>query len=111
MIILKSQDSAQDVFFISRNDDFDKISITSESELTTQDFIVSPMFIDYYGSASISPILKEGFSYIMKVYNGDKVVYYDTIYCTNQSVLDYDFNDGQYTEQSNPENNDFIVIE
>lgn len=111
MIILRSQAEPQDVFFISRNDLFDRIVIKGEASNDEQEFNVSPSFVDYYGLATISPILKEGSSYTIKIYNENSIVYYDTVYCTNQSVVNYDINENQYTKQSNPEDNGFIIID
>ena len=111
MIILRAQEEPQEVFFISRGNLFDKIVIKGEATESEQEFIVDPLFVDYYGKATISPILKEGASYTLKIYNGESVVYYDMIYCTNQSIVNYDINENQYINQSNPENNGFIVID
>ena len=111
MIILRAQEESQEVFFISRGNLFDKIVIKGESTESEQEFIVEPLFVDYYGKASISPILKEGSTYTLKIYSDESLVYYDMIYCTNQSIVNYDINENQYINQSNPENNGFIVID
>ncbi len=111
MIILRSQTEPQDVFFILRNDLFDRVVIKGEASNKEQEFIVTPDFVDYYGMATISPILEEGHSYTLKVYNGNSVVYYDTVYCTNQNVVSYDINENQYTKQANPDNDGFIIID
>ena len=68
-------------------------------------------------SATISPILKEGRFYDLKLLSGSSLVYRDKIFCTDQTVNQannnyYDINSGEYTfdETTGSHDNDYIIV-
>ncbi len=68
-------------------------------------------------SVTISPVLKEGRFYDLKLLSGSSLVYRDKIFCTDQTVNQannnyYDINNGEFTfdETAGSHDNDYIIV-
>lgn len=115
MIILQDSDDAQIIRFIPRSYSSTEtytVNITSETENKsvysvnhTGDFSL----VKYYRELSAVYDLKQDNFYIIEITDSsDNVIFRDKIFCTNQQVLDYSVNNGNYTTHSS--NNEFIII-
>ena len=70
--------------------------------------IVSSAAYGYTNSITAAFNLKSERSYMLTLKQGSEIIYRDKIYCTDQSVINYSINEGQYV--SHTSNNEFIVI-
>lgn len=110
MIILQETNSNQSFTFIPRSETYDTLTITDESENTTTTVsIISNTTNSYYHTITANFDLKENRYYILKVSNGSTLVYYDKVFCTNQSLVSFSVNNNTYTSHST--SNDFIIYE
>lgn len=110
MIILQETNSNQSFTFIPRSETYDTLTITDESENTTTTVsIISHTTNSYYHTITANFDLKENRFYILKVLNGSTIVYYDKVFCTNQSLVSFSVNNNTYTSHST--SNDFIIYE
>lgn len=64
---------------------------------------------DYVTGVTASFALKEGHFYDLVLKLGSAIVYKDRIFCTDQSIVTFSVNNGEYT--SNTTSNTFIVYE
>ena len=109
MLILKEQETAQNIYATIDGDSADTIVLRDEE--TNEETIIDAVFsIDkYYAVASVILPIKQYKFYTLTIKNGDVVVYKDKIFCTNQSIATYTINKDVYT--TNTSNNDFIIYE
>lgn len=110
MIILTSDTTPQSFVFIPRNHTFDYVGITDEQtgvtvEITDYTHTVG----DYYDTLEAEFSLVENHFYDLILINGAVAVYKDRIFCTNQPIVSFSVNNGQYV--SNSTTNEFIVYE
>jgi hypothetical protein len=64
---------------------------------------------DYVNTITASFALKEGHFYDLVLKQGSDIVYKDRIFCTDQNIVNFSVNNGDYT--SNTTSNTFIVYE
>jgi len=110
MIILQEDSNNQTFSFIPRKEEYNTMTITDEQTNTTTTIsIISDSISTYYHTITANFDLKEGNFYVLKVLNNTEVVFYDKVFCTNQSISDFTVNQNQYTSHSTT--NDFIIYE
>lgn len=110
MIVLQETNDPQTFSFIPRSDIYDGLFLTDdqtnvEEEVTIDDNTIG----DYINTITATFDLKEGHFYNLVLKDGADVVYKDKVFCTNQTIVSFSVNNGQYT--SNSTTNDFIVYE
>jgi len=110
MIVLQEIGTAQTFSFIPRTETYNGLFLrddqnNTEVEITIDSFVVG----DYFHTITATFDLKQGSFYDLVLKDGTEIVYKDKVFCTNQPVVTYSVNDGQYT--SHTSNNDFIVYE
>jgi hypothetical protein len=109
MIVLSTSTSNQTFNFIPRKSQYNTMLITDEIQNETITVpIVSSAAYGYTNSITAAFTLKEDRSYMLTLKQGNEIIYRDKIYCTDQSVINYTINEGQYVSQTS--NNEFIVI-
>lgn len=110
MIILSTVTSEQSFVFIPRSHTFDYIGITDDQtneaiQISSYNHVIG----DYYDTISTEFKLTENHFYDLVIKNGDLVVYKDRIFCTDQEIVNFSVNNGQYVSSSTA--NTFIVYE
>jgi hypothetical protein len=110
MIVLQETNSAQTFSFIPRSGGYDGMFLTDDqTNVEVQVTIDANVVGDYIDTITATFDLKEGHFYNLVLKEGSDVVYKDKIFCTNQSIVTFSVNNGQYV--SNSTTNDFIVYE
>ena len=110
MIILQEIGTAQTFSFIPRSNTYNTLTITDEqTNVSTNVTITSNVVGEYYTTITATFSLKQGHFYTLKLKQNTDVVFYDKVFCTNQSIPVFSVNNGQYTV--NTSNNDFILYE
>ena len=110
MIVLQETNDKQTFSFIPRSDSYDALFLTDdqtnvEAEVKIDDNTIG----DYINTITATFDLKEGHFYNLVLKYGSDVVFKDKVFCTNQPIVSFSVNNGQYT--SNSTTNDFIVYE
>lgn len=110
MIVLTTDVTPQTFVFIPRSSTFDTVEITDDQtnetvSLETWDFTGG----DYYSTLEAEFSLVENHFYNLEIKNGTDIIYRDRILCTNQPIVQFSVNNGQYV--SNSTSNTFIVYE
>jgi hypothetical protein len=110
MIILTTDVTPQTFVFIPRSSTFDTVEITDDQtnetvSLEAWDFTEG----DYYSTLEAEFSLVENHFYNLEIKNGTDIIYRDRIFCTDQSIVSFSVNNGQYV--SNTTGNTFIVYE
>ena len=108
MIILLESVSNQTFKFIPRELVATSMVIHDEATNTDATINITPSVVDYYLEVTATVVLVAGRKYTIKVLNGTDEVFYDKLFCTNQTIGDYSINDLEYV--SNTTNNDFVII-
>jgi len=109
MIVLTTSQSLQTFSFIPREtptsmiltDDQTNVPVTVVWQLNTEG--------DYVQTITAIFDLIEGHFYDLVLKNGTDIVYKDRIFCTDQNIVNFSVNTGQYT--SNTTANTYIVYE
>ena len=110
MIILTTETSNQNFVFIPRSHTFDSIVITDDQTNETVEIENYTHTVgDYYDTINAQFNLVENHYYDLVIINGAVVVYKDRIFCTNQPIVNFSVNNGQYISSSTA--NEFIVYE
>lgn len=109
MITLKEIGTAQTFKFIPRVYTADSMVVKCEATGVSTTFSIAPTLSTYYLSVTETLDLKEGNTYTLKVYNGTDIVYYDRIFCTNQTITEYTINKDEYIQHST--DNEFIILQ
>ena len=110
MIILTTSTSEQTFVFIPRFHDFDYVAITDDQTNETVEIEnYTHVEGDYYDTLEAEFDLLENHYYDLIIKDGSTVVYKDRIFCTDQSIVSFSVNNGQYV--SNSTTNEFIVYE
>lgn len=110
MIVLQETNSAQTFSFIPRSDSYDGLFLTDDqTNVEVEVTITSNTIGDYINTITATFSLIEGHFYNLVLKDGADVVYKDKVFCTNQPIVSFSVNNGQYT--SNSTTNDFIVYE
>lgn len=110
MIVLQETNDPQTFSFIPRSDSYDGLFLTDDQTNVEAEVTISSNTIgDYINTIIATFDLKEGHFYNLVLKDGADVVYKDKVFCTNQPIVSFSVNNGQYT--SNSTTNDFIVYE
>jgi len=111
MIILDTN-ATQQIKFIPREYNADKVVITNEDTNTSVEYTGLTFTKEaYYFKTDItfSPLLKKGTFYVMNVENSGESIYRDRIFCTDQTPpSSYTINEGEYIEHETT--NEYIVL-
>jgi hypothetical protein len=110
MIVLTTSTNAQTFALIPRNGDFDTVEITDDQTnetVTVEEWTFTEG--DYYSTLLVEVELVENHFYNLVLKDGTNIVYRDRIFCTDQPIVTFSVNNGQYT--SNATTNTFIVYE
>ena len=110
MIVLTTDITPQTFNLIPRSSTFDLVQITDE--LTNKTVIIDTYTFtegDYYSTFESEFNLVENRFYNLVIKKNNDIVYRDRIFCTNQSLVTFSVNNGQYV--SNSTTNEFIVYE
>ena len=109
MIVLSTTTNDQTFNFVPRKSQYNTMLITDEIENETITVpIVSSAINSYTNSITAAFNLKESRSYMLTLKQGSEIIYRDKIYCTDNPVVNYSINEGEYV--SHTSNNEFIVI-
>jgi hypothetical protein len=115
MIILQDTDSSQTISFIPRSYSSIEtytVNVKSETEsklVYTQNHTGDFSLVKYYRQLSAIFDLKQDNFYTIEIKDSsNNIIYRDKIFCTNQTILDYSVNNGNYVTHSS--NNEFIII-
>lgn len=109
MVILQESVSSQTIKVLPNSDTYTSIKVLDEltGEETTIASFTSVIGEYLHSITAIFPTVQERF-YTIKIYNGTTLVFYDKIFCTNQTVSSYTIVNGQYITTNT--NNDFIIL-
>ena len=84
--------------------------LTDEQTNTTTEVTINTLTIgDYTNIISAEFTLVENHFYMMELREGANVVFKDKVFCTDQQLVTFSVNDGQYVVNSTI--NDFIIYE
>lgn len=110
MIVLTTDITPQTFVFIPRDSSFDTVLITDEqTNVTVTIDTYTHTEGDYYDTLEAEFNLVENHFYNLVIKDGTTIVYKDRIFCTNQPLVTFSVNNGQYV--SNSTTNEFIVYE
>lgn len=110
MVILTTSLGEQSFYFISRSNTIDGMFLRDEQENTEIDVAINVLaLLDYTNIITANFALKENHFYMLELRDGNNVVFRDKIFCTDQSIVTFSVNNGQYTVNSTT--NDFIIYE
>lgn len=110
MIVLTTDTEAQSFVFIPRVPSFTTVEITDDQTnetVTIEDWTFTEG--DYYSTLEAEFALVENHFYNLEIKKNAEIVYRDRILCTNQPIVQFSVNNGQYV--SNSTSNTFIVYE
>jgi hypothetical protein len=110
MIVLTTSLLPQTFALIPRSGDFDSVEITDDQ--TNETTVVEEWEFtagDYYSTLEVEVALVENHFYNLVLKDGTNIVYRDRIFCTDQPIVTFSVNNGQYV--SNATTNTFIVYE
>lgn len=110
MIVLTTSTNPQTFALIPRSSVFDSVEITDDQ--TNETTVVSEWDYtagDYYSTLEVEVALVENHFYNLVLKDGTNIVYRDRIFCTDQQIVTFSVNNGQYV--SNATTNTFIVYE
>lgn len=109
MIVLTTSTSAQTFSFIPRDTPTSMVLTDDQTNTPITVAITSQVSGDYVNTITATFALKEGHFYDLVLYKNTDIVYKDRIFCTDQNIVTFSVNNGQYT--SNTTSNTFIVYE
>lgn len=110
MNVLSTTTDVQPFVIIPRSNEFDTIIFTDDSTGVQANVTIdSTENKGYYYILNIIAELTENRFYNVEVYNETTLVYRGKAFCTNQSIVNYSVNNGQYTSHSTT--NQFITYE
>lgn len=109
MIVLTTSTSAQTFSFIPRGEVDTMIIIDEQTNVPETIDIDSQTTGDYVNTITATFALVESHTYNLKLLNGTDIVYLDKIFCTDQPIVTFSVNNGEYV--SNTTSNTFIVYE
>jgi hypothetical protein len=109
MIVLTTSPSAQTFSFIPRDTPTSMVLTDDQTNTPVTVVITSQTTGDYVNTITADFTLEEGHFYDLVLYKNTDIVYKDRIFCTDQNIVTFSVNNGQYT--SNTTSNTFIVYE
>ena len=110
MITLTTDTTPQTFVFIPRSSSFNSVEITDDQTNETvliENWTFTPG--DYYSTLEAEFNLVENHFYNLVIKKNGSIIYRDRIFCTNQDLVTFSVNNGQYV--SNSTTNEFIVYE
>jgi hypothetical protein len=109
MIVLTTSTSAQTFSFIPRDTPTSMVLTDDQTNVPATIAISSQTSNDYVNTITAIFALEEGHFYDLVLYKNTDIVYKDRIFCTDQNIVSFSVNNGEYT--SNTTSNTFIVYE
>jgi hypothetical protein len=109
MIVLTTSTSAQTFSFIPRDTPTTMVLTDDQTNTPVTVAITSQTSGNYVNTLTAVFALKEGHFYDLVLYKNTDIVYKDRIFCTDQNIVTFSVNNGDYT--SNTTSNTFIVYE
>lgn len=109
MIVLTTSTSAQTFSFIPRDTPTSMVLTDDQTNTPVTVAITSQTNGDYVKTITATFALKEGHFYDLVLYKNTDIVYKDRIFCTDQNIVTFSVNNGEYI--SNTTSNTFIVYE
>lgn len=109
MIVLTTSTSAQTFSFIPRDIPTSMVITDDQTNTPVTVAITSQTQGNYVNTLTATFALEEGHFYDLVLYKNTEIVYKDRIFCTDQNIVSFSVNNGQYT--SNTTSNTFIVYE
>jgi hypothetical protein len=110
MIVLNVSATSQIISFIPRDENYDTLELTNEQTNDTQSVnIITSTIGEYYHTIEAIFDLVENNFYMLVLSNGNDIVFKDKVFCTNQPIVSFSVNNGQYV--SSTTTNDFIIYE
>ena len=109
MIVLTTSTSAQTLSFIPRDTPTSMVLTDDQTNTPVTVVITSQTTGDYVNTITADFTLEEGHFYDLVLYKNTDIVYKDRIFCTDQNIVTFSVNNGDYT--SNTTSNTFIVYE
>ena len=109
MIVLTTSTSAQTFSFIPRDIPTSMVITDDQTNTPVMVAITSQTQGGYVNTLTATFALEEGHFYDLVLYKNTDIVYKDRIFCTDQNIVSFSVNNGQYT--SNTTSNTFIVYE
>ena len=109
MIVLTTSTSAQTFSFIPRDIPTTMVLTDDQTNTPVTVAITSQTQGGYVNTLTADFDLIEGHFYDLVLYKNTDIVYKDRIFCTDQNIVSFSVNNGQYT--SNTTSNTFIVYE
>ena len=109
MIVLTTSTSAQTFSFIPRDTPTSMVLTDDQTNVPATIAITSQTSGNYVNTITAIFALKEGHFYDLVLYKNTEIVYKDRIFCTDQNIVSFSVNNGEYT--SNTTSNTFIVYE
>lgn len=110
MNVLTTSTETQYLNIIPRSNVFDELIFTDDSENVSSNVtIIGVKDKGYFIEIAISCELVENRFYNIELLNESNVVYRGKVFCTNQPLVSFSVNNGQYV--SNATTNQYIVYE
>lgn len=110
MIVLTTDTGTQTFFCIPRSGEVDGMFLTDEQTNTTIEVTIESIVVgDYVTTIEAEFELIENHTYVLQLKNGSNVLFYDKVFCTDQNIVTFSVNNGNYI--ANSTTNDFIVYE
>ena len=109
MIVLTTSTSTQTFACIPRGGVLTMVITDDQTNTPVTVPITQISSNDYIVNISANFALKEGHFYDLELKYNTDIVYKDRIFCTDQNIVSFSVNNGQYT--SNTTSNTFIVYE
>lgn len=109
MIVLTTSTSAQTFSFIPRDTPTSMVLTDDQTNVPATIAITSQTSGNYVNTITAEFDLIEGHFYDLVLYKNTDIVYKDRIFCTDQNIVSFSVNNGEYT--SNTTSNTFIVYE
>lgn len=109
MIVLTTSNTAQTFSFIPRDTPITMVLTDDQTNTPVTVAITSQTSGDYVNTITATFALLEGRFYDLVLFKNSAIVYKDRIFCTDQNIVNFSVNSGQFT--SNTTANTFIVYE
>lgn len=110
MNVLTTSTDSQYLNIVPRSVVFDEMFFTDDSTNDTEQItIIGTQDKGYYQRIEIECALVENHFYNVTLFNDGNLVFRGKVFCTDQSVVSFSVNNGQYTSHSTT--NEFIVYE
>ena len=110
MNVLTTTTDSQFLNIVPRSVTFDELIFTDDSTNTPEEIeIIEVVSKGYYQQIEIECALTENRFYNVTLLNDGEVVFRGKVFCTDQPVVSFSVNNGDYTSHSS--GNEFIVYE